>query len=47
MKKKVDMDLSQISTIFFDVDGVFTDESFYISDNDVTSVSKRFAKIAF
>ena len=36
MKKKFDMDLSQISTIFFDVDGVFTDGSFYISDNDIT-----------
>ena len=36
MKKKVDMDLSQISTIFFDVDGVFTDGSFYISDNNIT-----------
>ena len=30
------MDLSQISTIFFDVDGVFTDGSFYISDNNIT-----------
>ena len=36
MKKKFDMDLSQISTIFFDVDGVFTDGSFYISDNNIT-----------
>ena len=36
MKKKFDMDLSQISTIFFDVDGVFTDGSFYISDNKIT-----------
>ena len=36
MKKKFDMDLSQISTIFFDVDGVFTDGSLYISDNEVT-----------
>ena len=36
MKKKFDMDLSQISTICFDVDGVFTDGSLYISDNEVT-----------
>ena len=36
MKKEFNMDLNQISTIFFDVDGVFTDGSLYISDNEVT-----------
>ena len=36
MKKEFDMNLNQISTIFFDVDGVFTDGSLYISDNEVT-----------
>jgi 3-deoxy-D-manno-octulosonate 8-phosphate phosphatase (KDO 8-P phosphatase) len=36
VKKEFDMDLNQISTIFFDVDGVFTDGSLYISDNEVT-----------
>ena len=35
MCKKVDMDLNQITTIFFDVDGVFTDGSVYFSDNGV------------
>ena len=34
--KKFDMDLNQITTIFFDVDGIFTDGSLYISDNEVT-----------
>ena len=29
------MDLNQITTIFFDVDGVFTDSSVYFSDNGV------------
>ena len=29
------MDLNQINTIFFDVDGVFTDGSVYFSDNGV------------
>ncbi len=35
MPEKVDMDLNQITTIFFDVDGVFTDGSLYFSDNGV------------
>ena len=35
MKKKFDMDLSQISTIFFDVDGVFIDGSLYIQINEL------------
>ena len=35
MCKKVDMALNQITTIFFDVDGVFTDGSLYFSDNGV------------
>ena len=37
MQKKFDMDLSQITTIFFDVDGVFTDGSLYFSDNGVNT----------
>tara|TARA_Y100000022_G_scaffold31090_1_gene24412 strand:+ start:116 stop:652 length:537 start_codon:yes stop_codon:yes gene_type:complete len=37
MKTKVDIDLSKINTIFFDVDGIFTDGSFYLSDNEVTT----------
>ena len=35
MCKKFDMNLNQITTIFFDVDGVFTDGSLYFSDNGV------------
>ena len=35
MQKKVDIALNQITTIFFDVDGVFTDGSLYFSDNGV------------
>ena len=35
MWKKVNMTLNQITTIFFDVDGVFTDGSLYFSDNGV------------
>ena len=35
MSKKVDMALNQITTIFFDVDGVFTDGSLYFSDNGI------------
>ena len=31
------MDLNQITTIFFDVDGVFTDGSLYFSDNGVNT----------
>ena len=31
------MDLNQITTIIFDVDGVFTDGSLYFSDNGVTT----------
>ena len=35
MQKKNDIDLNQITTIFFDVDGVFTDGSLYYSDSGV------------
>ena len=35
MCKKVDIALNQITTIFFDVDGVSTDVSLYFSDNGV------------
>ena len=35
MQEKVDIALNQITTIFFDVDGVFTDGSLYFSDNGV------------
>ena len=35
MCKKVDMALNQITTIFYDVDGVFTKGSLYFSDNEV------------
>ena len=31
------MALNQISTIFFDVDGIFTDGGLYISDNEITT----------
>ena len=31
------MDLEKITKIFFDVDGVFTDGSLYISENEVTT----------
>ena len=37
MQKKDKMDLKQITTIFFDVDGIFTDGSLYISENKVTT----------
>ena len=37
MLKKCDIDLNQITTIFFDVDGVFTDGSLFISENEVTT----------
>ena len=37
MQKKIDIDLNQITTIFFDVDGVFTDGSLYFSDNGVNT----------
>ena len=33
MYKNLDLDLGQISTIFFDVDGIFTDGSLYFMDN--------------
>jgi 3-deoxy-D-manno-octulosonate 8-phosphate phosphatase (KDO 8-P phosphatase) len=33
MQKKIDMALNQISTIFFDVDGIFTDGGLYFSEN--------------
>ena len=33
MYKNIDLDLGQISTIFFDVDGIFTDGSLYFMDN--------------
>ena len=35
MRGKVDMALNKITTIFFDVDGIFTDGSLYFSDNGV------------
>ena len=35
MWEKVDMALNQITTIFFDVDGIFTDGSLYFSDNGI------------
>ena len=35
MQEKVDIALNQITTIFFDVDGIFTDGSVYFSDNGV------------
>ena len=35
MWEKVDMALNQITTIFFDVDGIFTDDSLYFSDNGI------------
>lgn len=37
MQKKIDIDLNQITTIVFDVDGVFTDGSLYFSDNGVNT----------
>ena len=37
MQKKIDIDLNQITTIFFDVDCVFTDGSLYFSDNGVNT----------
>ena len=37
MQKKIDIDLNQITTIFFDVYGVFTDGSLYFSDNGVNT----------
>ena len=33
MYKNIDLDLGQISTFFFDVDGIFTDGSLYFMDN--------------
>ena len=35
MQKKVEIKLNKITTIFFDVDGVFTDGSLYFSENEV------------
>jgi 3-deoxy-D-manno-octulosonate 8-phosphate phosphatase (KDO 8-P phosphatase) len=35
VQEKVDIALNQITTIFFDVDGIFTDGSVYFSDNGV------------
>ena len=35
MQKKDDAALNQITTMFFDVDGIFTDGSLYFSDNGV------------
>ena len=35
MQKKIDDALNKITTIFFDVDGVFTDGGLYFSDNGV------------
>ena len=36
MNKKIDIEINKITTIFFDVDGIFTDGSLYYSDNEVT-----------
>ena len=36
MQKELDISFNQITTIFFDVDGIFTDGGLYISDNEVT-----------
>ena len=36
MHKNIELYLNKITTIFFDVDGIFTDGSLYISDNRVT-----------
>ena len=36
MKKELDMDLNKITTIFFDVDGIFTDGGLHFLDNKVT-----------
>ena len=36
-EEKFNMDLNHITTIFFDVDGIFTDGSIYLSDNEVTT----------
>lgn len=35
MQKKVEIKLNKITTIFFDVDGVFTDGGLYFSENEV------------
>tara|TARA_B100000767_G_scaffold194978_1_gene182018 strand:+ start:299 stop:835 length:537 start_codon:yes stop_codon:yes gene_type:complete len=35
MSNNVDMNLNQITTIFFDVDGIFTDGGLYLSDSGV------------
>ena len=35
MQKKINLPLNQITTIFFDVDGIFTDGSLYFSDNRI------------
>ena len=35
MQKKVEIILNKITTIFFDVDGVFTDGGLYFSENEV------------
>ena len=36
MRKNLDVKLNQITTIFFDVDGTFTDGSLYFMDNGIT-----------
>ena len=33
MQKNIDSALTEITTIFFDVDGIFTDGSLYFADN--------------
>lgn len=43
MIKNGDTALDQITTIFFDVDGIFTDGSLYFSDNGINITKfKRF-----
>ena len=38
MKQNINLDLNKINTVFFDVDGIFTDGSLYISDMTVWAV---------
>ena len=41
MYKNINLDLGQISTIFFDVDGIFTDGSLYFMDNGSSMTKYR------
>ena len=42
MYKNLDLDLGQISTIFFDVDGIFTVGSSYFMDNGSSMTKYRY-----